>query len=169
MTSIPIEQRTVAELKEYAACQGIDLSGAKTKAEIIDRINEAPRTASEDGVLDVDSYELPVVEDANDTQYAAFIAGSTLIVRLDDPGEIRVPLKMTYAKLKALREGIGEDADELDQLLFLLESVGDDALIEQLTTEVDLADALAIAALFFRAWKQRTRVSLGKLRRSSRK
>ena len=62
-----------------------------------------------------------------------------------------------------------DDADELDQLVFLLEKVGDDALVKTLTEDTDLADAIAVAILFFRAWKQRTNVSLGKLRRSSRR
>lgn len=124
---------------------------------------------SENGILDVDDYEIPVVEADTDDRYPAFIAGSTLIVRLEDPGEIRLPLKMTFATLKELRAGVPQDADELEQLVWMLEKIGDTDMVATLTTEVDLADAMAIAVLFFRAWKQRTKVSLGKLRGSSRK
>ncbi|GAB2567511.1 hypothetical protein [Leucobacter ruminantium] len=132
--------------------------------EIIDETAEA----TEDELLDVDQYEIPVVEDDSDDRFPCFIAGSTLIVRLDDPGELRLPLKLSYNQIQDLKARTTADADELDQLLVLLEIIGDADLVETLKG-IDMADAIAVSLLFFRAWKQRTQVSLGKLRRSPRR
>lgn len=122
----------------------------------------------EEGLLNVDEYEIPVVEDDSDDRFPCFIAGSTLIVRLEDPGELRLPLKLSYNQIQDLKGRTSEDADELDQLLVLLEIIGDAKTVETLK-DIDMADAIAVSLLFFRAWKQRTQVSLGKLRRSPRR
>lgn len=124
--------------------------------------------AFDDETVNVDEYDIPIVDDEN-TEHLVFVAGSTLIVRLDGIEPLRIPLRVTYATIKELRAGVPEDADELDQLVFLLEKIGDKALVDKLLNEVDLADAIAISVLFFRAWKKRTQVSLGKLVGSSRK
>lgn len=123
-------------------------------------------TVADDDLLNVDEYEIPVVEDDTDNRFPAFIAGSTLVVRLEEPGELKIPLKLSYNQIKQLRESVTDDADELDQMVALLEMLGDDALLETLK-DIDMADALAVSILYFRAWKQRTKVSLGKLRGSS--
>lgn len=122
----------------------------------------------DEGLLDVDEFEVPVTDEDTDNRYPCFIAGSTLIVRLEEAGEMRIPLKLSYNQIEKLRESISDDSDELDQLLILLGMLGDDDLLERLK-DIDMADALAVAILYFRAWKQRTRVSLGKLRGSSRR
>ncbi|WP_024356680.1 hypothetical protein [Leucobacter chironomi] len=122
----------------------------------------------EEELLNVDEYEIPVVEDDSDDRFPCFIAGSTLIVRLEDPGELRLPLKLSYNQIQDLKGRTSEDADELDQLLVLLEIIGDAKTVETLK-DIDMADAIAVSLLFFRAWKQRTQVSLGKLRRSPRR
>lgn len=123
---------------------------------------------ADENLLDVDEYEIPVVEDDTSDQYACFIAGSTLVVRLEEPGELRIPLKLSYNQIKKLREESSAEADELEQLVTLLGMLGDEKLLETLM-DIDMADALAVSILYFRAWKQRTQVSLGKLRGSSRK
>ena len=132
--------------------------------------NPTPETSDvpEEELLNVDEYDIPVVEDDTDDQFPAFIAGSTLIVRLEDPGELRLPLKLSYNQIKDLKAEMPEDAEELDQLIKLLEIVGDEATVEVLK-DIDMADAVAVALLYFRAWKQRTQLSLGKLRGSLRK
>lgn len=130
-------------------------------------MNETPDPLEEE-LLNVDEYEIPVVEDDSDDRFPCFIAGSTLIVRLEDPGELRLPLKLSYNQIQDLKGRTSEDADELDQLLVLLEIIGDAKTVETLK-DIDMADAIAVSLLFFRAWKQRTQVSLGKLRRSPRR
>lgn len=132
-----------------------------------DAVDETPEPLEEE-LLNVDEYEIPVVEDNSDDRFPCFIAGSTLIVRLEDPGELRLPLKLSYNQIQDLKGRTSEDADELDQLLVLLEIIGDAKTVETLK-DIDMADAIAVSLLFFRAWKQRTQVALGKLRRSPRR
>lgn len=132
-----------------------------------DAVDGTPEPLEEE-LLNVDEYEIPVVEDDSDDRFPCFIAGSTLIVRLEDPGELRLPLKLSYNQIQDLKGRTSEDADELDQLLVLLEIIGDAKTVETLK-DIDMADAIAVSLLFFRAWKQRTQVALGKLRRSPRR
>lgn len=132
-----------------------------------DEIQESP-SDTEEGIIDVDDYEIPVLEDDSDDRFPCFIAGSTLIVRLEDPGELRLPLKLSYNQIQALKARTTADSEEFDQLLVLLEIIGDEKMLETLKS-IDMADAIAVALMFFRAWKQRTQVSLGKLRRSPRR
>ncbi|WP_336653082.1 MULTISPECIES: hypothetical protein [unclassified Leucobacter] len=132
-----------------------------------DAVDETAEPLEED-LLNVDEYEIPVAEDDSDDRFPCFIAGSTLIVRLEDPGELRLPLKLSYNQIQDLKSRTQSDADELDQLLVLLEIIGDEEMVETLKG-IDMADAIAVSLLFFRAWKQRTQVSLGKLRRSPRR
>lgn len=132
-----------------------------------DAVDGTPEPLEEE-LLNVDEYEIPVAEDDSDDRFPCFIAGSTLIVRLEDPGELRLPLKLSYNQIQDLKGRTSEDADELDQLLVLLEIIGDAKTVETLK-DIDMADAIAVSLLFFRAWKQRTQVALGKLRRSPRR
>lgn len=140
-------------------------------------MSETTKTESlEDDLLNVDEYELPVLNDEADTRYPAFIAGNKLIVRLEYTDELQIPLVFSYKQIQKLRTDTDPDADELEQLIFLLELIsGTDhtesktsaAKMLDILTDIDLADALAVGILFFRAWKQRTQVTLGKLRGSS--
>lgn len=47
---VDLDTLTVAELKAYAEREGIDLGGAKTKAELVDVISRAPADPITDGL-----------------------------------------------------------------------------------------------------------------------
>ncbi len=89
-----------------------------------------------------------------------FVAGSTFYVNMPTL-EFSVLLKLSVRDLRKLRDSVSDEDDELDQLVMLLELVGDEKTLDVLL-DADAFDAMFAATKYFQAWEERSKVRLGK-------
>ena len=94
-----------------------------------------------------------------------FVAGTTFYAQMDDGWELAAPIKLSTRTVRQLR-AIGDDADELDQLVKLFELLGDEQVVERLL-DADFIDATEAALRYFQAWEEKNEARLGELLRSS--
>lgn len=111
-------------------------------------------------VDEVEIDPIPTFEKAPAKKPEYFVAGQTFFVETELL-KFEVPLKLSVRDLRKLRDTVKDEHDELDQIVILLELLGDEKTLDVLM-DADALDATFAAQKFFQAWEERSRTRLGK-------
>jgi hypothetical protein len=82
-------------------------------------------------------------------------------------GEIKIPLQIKTKLVRAARNVMNGQGDELDQLVVILEGIGDTATIEKLDELDFMTETMPLVQEFFRAFGQQQRANAGESSASS--
>lgn len=93
-----------------------------------------------------------------------YVLDNNFIYPGTEQGDIRIRLQFKFKLLRAIR---AKDIDEVDQLIALLDGIGDTKTIAQLDELDALEDIPKIVDGFFTAFKEKNEASVGEASRSS--
>lgn len=140
MTDTSSTEPTPAELEEFRAFQ------ANKSAEPSEQATDEPESVEP---------EAPRLWHVMDNH---FIFPGT------EQGDIRIRLQFKFKLLRAIR---AKDVEEVDQLIMLLDGIGDQKTLKQLDELDALEDIPKIVDGFFTAFQEKNEASVGEARRSS--